>query len=172
MNEVNTTSNSISTNKVKHFQVVEGSNYKVTDSYGNEYIIDFDHFQKLNQSLFFGEGEFTTINNIVINKKYIFKIEPTRELTEAQAKAAEEKAMEYRKQEDRKNDLARIKNNFDVEFFNQKYGADKWVRWNHFNRQIHVHVINEDDMKASWSAFEKQYPKEAEEIKNYESTGS
>ena len=169
MNEVNTTSNSISTNKVKHFQVIEGSNYKVTDSYGNEYIIDFDHFQKLNQSLFFGEGEFTTINNIVINKKYIFKIEPTRELTEAQAKAAEQRAMEFKRVEDRKSDLARMKQNFDVKFYDDKFGKDGWSL---YRIKANTRLIGEAEMKESWDAFEKQYPKEAEEIKNHESTRS
>lgn len=66
------------------FKIVQGSNYLITDSYENEYIVEFDQFKNIANNLFKIDADFITINNIIINKKYIFKIEPTWKLTNEQ----------------------------------------------------------------------------------------
>lgn len=76
----------------KFFKVVEDSNYKITDSYNNEYVVTFQQFKEILNSIFLSENQFVTINNTIINKKYVYKIEPTSCLTE------EEEAKRTKKQ--------------------------------------------------------------------------
>lgn len=110
----------------KKFKVKEGSNYKIIDSFQNEYVIDYTHFQNLNNSLFFGEGDFTTINNDIINKRYIYRITPTDEKTEVQKDRGtqiEEEKLKAKKQDD--EEFAKYAS-FRKEWLDKKYGENKW----------------------------------------------
>lgn len=163
-NEIATSSSQVST-QVKHFKVHEGSNYKVVMKYGREEVISWDHFQSLSKKLFADGMKFTTVNDIIVQVDDIRMIEPTKEKTERQKKKSEIAAAEARKIQDRADYLTKMKQCFDVGFFNAKFGADTWIRLNSSNRRSSKHVINQDDIQECWSAFETQYPNEASEIK-------
>jgi len=64
-----------------YFTIKEGSNYKVIDSYNVHYVIEFEQFKKLTNAIFNADVEFVTINNQILNKRFIYKIEPTEEKT-------------------------------------------------------------------------------------------
>lgn len=143
----------INTKNERSFQIVQGSNYKVTDSYGNEYIIDFNHFQKLSNAVFNGEGEFTTINNTIINKRYIFKIEPTKELTDKQRQEKEAKQEQIRLEKSKKDEISKQFDIFRVGYLNKKYGKDNW--------NLMKVMLNEALTKEIWNKFKELYPKES-----------
>lgn len=150
----------------KHFEVVENSNYKVTDSYQNEYIISFDHFQKLSQALFFGEGDFTTINNTVVNKRYIFKIEPTKEKTEKQKKEEELLKKNLKAEEDYRLSLFALKKNFDIKYYDEIYGQGNWKLFPTplFGKNNNEKIISTTDRLNCSKAFAKNHPQESQEI--------
>jgi len=63
------------------FKLIEGAKYKVIDSYGKEYIVEFEHFKRLANAIFRDGAEFITVNDVIINTRYIYKIEPVKEKT-------------------------------------------------------------------------------------------
>jgi hypothetical protein len=65
-----------------YFKMEENSNYLVTDSYKNEYVIKYKQFEKMAKLLFDVGVDFITVNNIILNKRYIYKIEPTKKETQ------------------------------------------------------------------------------------------
>lgn len=164
MNNVKTTENTqLSTQARTFFEIIEGSNYLVRMTYDENEIISFEQFKKLANALFKGSSDFVTVNGVIVQKKDIRMIKPTKELTKEQAKEAERKALEYRKLETRKDELSKLKTRFDFEFFNEKYGAGKWVRYRFGNKGNEI-LLSEKDFKEANEAFEKQYPQENEEI--------
>lgn len=111
----------------KHFKVVENSNYLVVDSYKNEYVISHSHFLSL-VNLLGEEGvEFITLGNAIVNKRYIYKIEPTNRITpEEEIAKVEQKLIEEQQAKDntkREDEYMR----FSVEFMDKKYrGRGNW----------------------------------------------
>lgn len=65
------------------FKLKEGSNYKIIDTYREEYIVEFEQFKKILLKINDG-NEFVTVNDEIINRSKIYKIEPTNELTHEQ----------------------------------------------------------------------------------------
>lgn len=159
-------SNEITTGGEKKvfFSVKEGSNYKVLMTYDREEVIEFDQYKKLVNVINNVEVQFLTINQRIVNKSTIIDISPTTDLTVIQKKAAEEKAMKYKKAKDREDELQRIKNNFDVEFFNNKYGVGKWKRYAFGINRGDDLILTEKDLKDCIEAFKAQYPQEYREI--------
>lgn len=82
--------NGLSTGET-HFKLIEGSDYVITDSLKNRYIIRFEVFKKMMVSLFSAGVEFITINNTILNKRFIYKIEPVRKENKSIRQLAEEK---------------------------------------------------------------------------------
>lgn len=107
----------------KHFKVVENSNYLVVDSYKNEYVISYSHFVSL-VNLLAEEGvEFITLGNTIINKRYIYKIEPTKKSTleEQTAKEAQKLLEEQQAKDDMKREDEYMR--FSVNFMDKRYGG-------------------------------------------------
>ena len=75
----------------KFFEIKEGSNYLITDSFNREEIVEFEQFQKISKSLFTTDADFITINNNILHRRYIYRIEPTKKLTEKQKKENDKK---------------------------------------------------------------------------------
>lgn len=172
MNQVNTRNdldNFVATLKKtgKFFDIQEGSNYVVMTSFDRQYVIEFEQAMLIIKNLFGTEADFITVNNTILNKKYVQCIEPTKELTKKQADEAERKALEARRIEDRKEELLKIKNNFDVEFFNKRYGAGKWKRYAFgLNRNDEL-ILSEKDLKDCSEAFKSEHPSEYAEIEKF-----
>jgi len=138
-----------------HFKVQEGSNYKITDSYEKEYVIDYDHFVKLLPKLVASENQFITINDSVVNKRYIYKVEPTRERTwEQQMVAGKERA--YSGYSEDENRLKK----FQVEYFDKKFGENKWVRFGSKPFQDARTALAPEDITESIKAYQEQQAKE------------
>lgn len=146
------------------FEIHQGSNYKFIDSYQKEYIVDFEQFQRIMKNLVDTEADLITINDKFLSRRFIYLIEPTKELTKKQADEAERKAMEYRRVKDREDELQKIKNNFDVEFFNNKYGVGKWKRYAFGINRGDELILTEKDLKDCLEAFKIKYPSEYQEI--------
>ena len=150
--------------KEMSFEIHEGSNYKFIDSYQKEYIVDYKQFRRIMKNLVDTEADLITINDKFLSRRFIYLIEPTKELTKKQADEAKKKAMEYRKQKDREDELQKIKNNFDVEFFNNKYGVGKWKRYAFGINRGDELILTEKDLKECAEAFKVKYPQENKEI--------
>lgn len=148
----------------KFFDIQDGSNYVVMTSFDRHYIIEFEQAMLIIKNLFGTEADFVTVNNTILNKKYIQCIEPTKELTKKQSEEAERKAMEYRRVKDREDELQKIKNNFDVEFFNNKYGVGKWKRYAFGINRGDELILTEKDLKDCLETFKTKYPQEYQEI--------
>ena len=78
------TSITTNTESAKSFKLVEGSNYKIIDSFKCEYIVDFQQFQRIAKALFKDNAEMVTINEDIVGTKFIYKITPTTEKTSAE----------------------------------------------------------------------------------------
>jgi len=100
--------NGINTPTIKKvfFEIAEGSNYKITDSFMKEEVIEFEQFQKFAQVLFNSDVDFLTINSRILNRRYIYDISPTDEPTNKQKKAREEKAKLKAKKEKEQEEQA------------------------------------------------------------------
>jgi hypothetical protein len=61
--------------KAKHFKIIEGE-YLIVTSFMDEHIVSFKQFQSIANSLFQGDADFITVNNTILNRKHIYKIEP------------------------------------------------------------------------------------------------
>lgn len=72
---------STQTKKKKHFEIVEGSNYKLIDVYKEEYVVEYDQFLNILKSIQEGK-EFVTVNKEILSRSKIYKIKPTLEKTE------------------------------------------------------------------------------------------
>lgn len=80
-----TTSNMPLAKKQKRFfEIEQGSNYLIATSFNQEYIVEFEQFQNISNNLFNTDADFITINKSIIQRKYIQKIEPTKQLTPKQ----------------------------------------------------------------------------------------
>lgn len=148
----------------KFFDIQDGSNYVVMTSFDRHYIIEFEQAMLIIKNLFGTEADFVTVNNTILNKKYIQCIEPTKELTKKQSEEAEKKAMEFRKLENRREELTKLKNAFDQEYFNKKYGVGKWKRYAFGINRGDELILTEKDFSDVNEAFKKQYPQEDKEI--------
>lgn len=142
------------------FEVEKDSNYRVRMTYGEEEIISFEQFQKLSNAIFNGQGDFITINKRIVQKKDIRMIEPTQEKTKKEKELREQQLDDITRIETEKNKWIKVKDKFSTNFFNEKFGKDKW---SHFpNRRGFTHVTP-DVWKACWEAFIVKYP-EADKI--------
>lgn len=68
----------------KFFELKQGSNYMITTTYKEEYVVEFDQFLNIAESLQKTNIDFVTINQTILNKSKIYKIEPTHLRTEAE----------------------------------------------------------------------------------------
>lgn len=157
--------NNIATKDKKFFfEVEEGSNYKVRMTYDEEEIITFEQFQKLSMAIFQGQGDFVTINKRIVQKRDIRMIEPTKELTVKQKEEREERQYKIAQLQHRKDELERLKRNFKFDYMNKKYGVGKWVEYRFgLGNKDKQTTTNEDYIEIN-KLFDKQYPKEAQEI--------
>ena len=149
------------------FKVKENSNYQVMLSYDRSEIIEPMQFTKLANVLNKTEHVFVTINNRIVKKDSIIDIAPTTKKT-IQQKEEIEKAKRLKDEEDeRAEKLVQIKEKFDTDFFNSKYGAGKWRRLPAFkNKPTSQHVLNTEDWKACNLAFEKSNKEKSKELDN------
>src|SRR5690606_4093555 len=109
----------------KFFDIQEGSNYVLMTSFDRQYVMEFEQAMLVIHSVFGSEADFITVNNTILNKKYIQCIEPTQELTTKQKEERKKKNEELAKIEKRKEELMSLKRNFDAEFYNKKFGVDE-----------------------------------------------
>lgn len=72
------------------FEVEEGSNYAIYMTYEKKEVITFEQFKKLVTTLFKSGGDYIAINKIIVQKKDIRMLEPTRELTREQKRKRED----------------------------------------------------------------------------------
>lgn len=156
--------NQIQTKNTTSFKLHEGSNYKVIMTYDREEVIKFEDFKKLAKILFAGSQVFVTVNDIIVQIKDIRILEPTKEKTLPEKKELENERLTKERVERRKLELEKIKNSFDVEFYNAIYGEGNWRPYPAFNKDSKEKVLTEGDRTDCWNAFEKQYPDEAKEI--------
>lgn len=70
-----------------YFNLVEGSNYKITQINRKEHVVEFEQFKKLAAALNDPDTLFVTINNGFVNKNRIEDIYPTKALTEKEEMA-------------------------------------------------------------------------------------
>lgn len=158
MNEISTT------NKQTFFTVKEDSNYKVMLTYDREEVIEYEQFKKLALVLNDNSTPFVTINQRIVNKTTILDIAPTKELTEKQRQIRAEREAEAKAIQDHKDELTKLKHAFDVQFFNGKYGENKWARYAMFRKDENIHILTADDMAECWDEFAKTHPSQAKEI--------
>ena len=157
----------VTENKV-FFSVKENRNYKVLMTYDREEVIEFAQYKKLMTVLNSAEVLFLTINQRVVNKTTIIDISPTSERTAGQKAEIEKENAEKKKQADFKSGLEKLKTNFDVQFFNARFGMGKWKRYDiKFGKPDSKLVLTEQDLKDSWKAFKKAYPEEASNIEKF-----
>lgn len=154
-------------NQKVFFTVKEDSNYKVMMTYDREEIIEYGQFVKLFKTLNAAEVVFVTINQRVVNKSTIIDISPTNERTKAEKEILEKKNAQEKREQMHRESLAKLKEMFNFEFFNEKYGKGNWKRFTFaFDKDKHKHILTEGDIQGAWVAFKKKYPAEAKEIED------
>lgn len=146
-----------------YFRIVEGSNYKLITSFQDEYIIEYGLFQKLAKAILNKDIEFVTVYEALINKRYIYLLEPTKDKTIDQRKRIEKRKDEAAKREARRREISEQKRRSDVEYYNEKYGVDNWsllqIMVDQRGNQIaKKHRITAQDMKEATDYFRKKYP--------------
>lgn len=145
------------------FKVHENSNYKVIMTYDKVEIITSAQFKKLALVLFKGETTFVTINDSIVQVKDIRIIEPTEELTESRKDEIRKSKEEQEAKANEKYRIAGLINKYGTDYFNSKYGKDKWATF----------AVSENETKVSiedWEEVERQFFIKNPELKKvYES---
>jgi hypothetical protein len=150
MNEINTDSKPV-------FQFQEESNYMVRTSFGHEYIVESSHAKKIMAVLFAGEVDFLTINNSVINKRYIQVIEPTKQKT---SKEIEDRVAVDRQEEELKNEKLRLEKHymeFRCDFLDNRYGEGNWILFPLRSLPDKI-VVTANDLREVKLRFNKEFP--------------
>lgn len=148
------------------FQVKEGSNYKVILTFDREEIITFDQFQRLANAIFQTEAVFVTINYKIVQVKDIRMIEPTTDRTQKQREQDQVEAAERKKIEDRRNELAKIFNDFKIKKLNLAYGEGRWTTYllPKMIKGSDKVVVSTDILKQISDDFTQKHPDIAAEI--------
>lgn len=159
--------NNIATKDKKFFfEVEEGSNYIVKMTYDKDEVITFEQFQKLSMAIFQGQGDFVTINKVIVQKRDIRMIEPTLKLTAKQEAERDERNARLAKLQNRKDELEKLMRSFKVEYMNKKYGEGNWVEFHFGGRNKDKATITNEDYIEINKQFDEKYPEEAKEIKS------
>lgn len=165
-NQIATTNNNQITHSGKFFfRVEEGSNYAITTSFNRVYIVEFEQAQNIMNSIFNTEADFITVNQTVLNRRYVQSIEPTKEKTEKQEEEIIKKRNEERKREQVKDDLLKLKRSSDVAYFNETYGVGSWLWFDNSlpsygRRNRNKHIITVKDRRDAEESFKANHPEE------------
>lgn len=116
----------VNTAKQNFFEVEKGSNYEVTLTYGKIEIVEFEQFQKIATAIFKGQGDFVTVNKIIVQKKDIRMISPTKQLTTKQEKDRESRESNKALKKAQQEKINAEQTKFKVQFFDTKYGKGNW----------------------------------------------
>lgn len=85
------------------FKLIEGSDYQIIDSHKVVYKIGFEQFKKTMTLLFDAGVDFITINNVILNKRFIYKIEPVIKKVLSTEEIAEKRYYSQRRSSDFKS---------------------------------------------------------------------
>jgi hypothetical protein len=147
MNEIQTQ------NKKTFYKLVEG-NYKITLINKREFVVELEQYKKLMSMLNNETVIFVSINDSIVNKHRIDMIDPTKELTPSEQveelnkkKVHQEEINKYTEEEEIRISKEEQSKELEKQFFNNKYGVNKWTKWaNPFGKEDR-HIVNADDRK-------------------------
>lgn len=144
----------INTKQKRFFDIVKGSNYKVIDSFGVEYVVEFEQFQNIARNLFETDADFLTVNYEVLQKRYIYRITPTTEKTEKQKVQSKQKKARQADIADRKLELEKLKHKFDIKYYDKKFGKGKWQLYPVTQDR---YTITAKDRSECWNTFKTKH---------------
>lgn len=153
------------------FKVIKGSNYKIVDSFQKEYVIGYDEFLRVSKAIFKDGVDFVTVGDRIINSKYVYLIEPTKEKTFAEKEIIKQKEEAEKQKEARKYELLGVKKAFDLKYWDNVYGKNKWKAYRGFGSKFdkNIHILDKQDFKDCQEAFMKEHPELLNENKNRQS---
>lgn len=166
-NQIATTNSNQITHSGKIFFTTEkDSNYAITTSFNVTYVVEYDQARNIMHSIFNTDADFITVNQTVLNRRYVQSIEPTKERTTNQKLEIEQKEMERKKEQKRKEDLLQLKRASDTKFYNEKYGEGQWTFLkSKLSQNSSQRVIDANDIKEAWVYFQTAFPSESKEVK-------
>lgn len=165
-NQIATTNSNQITHSGKIFFTTEkDSNYAITTSFNVTYVVEYDQARNIMHSIFNTEADFITVNQTVLNRRYVQSIEPTKEKTEKQKEEDIKKRNKERKREQAKDDLLKLKRSSDVAYLNEKYGVGNWLWFRSGlglkrNSDRNKHIVSIQDRKDAEKSFKANHPEE------------
>lgn len=147
------------------FQLVKGSNYKITDSFQKEFVVSFDEFVRISKAIFKDATEFVTVGNRILNARYVYMVEPTKELTDDQKKEKNDRAMKIGELKHQVDVLEEEMNTWKKEKMDEKFGADQWSVRTHMTELMAFSKTYWDLNKDKWEEVTKLHT-QIEELSN------
>lgn len=108
------------------FQLVEGSNYKIIDSYKVEYVVDFAQFKRIAHAIFKTEADAVTINDEILFRRFIYKIMPTKDGTPSETEAANARKVAEKLKYEQNTVVADRWFGFCADWMDIRFGKGKW----------------------------------------------
>ena len=126
------------------FQLIEGSNYKVIDSYKVEYVVDFAQFKRIAHAVFKTEADAVTINDEILFRRFIYKIMPTKDKTPSEAKLADAKKEDEANRYQSNTVVANKWLTFSDNWMDNKFGVCQWKSKVPYLKQIREDYENQN----------------------------
>lgn len=112
--------------KGNSFRLVDGSNYKITDSFQREFVVNFEEFVRISKAIFKDKTQFVTVGNRILNARYVYMVEPTKELTDLEKKKNFDKAEKIGKLKNRISTMELELSYWKKKKMDEKFGKDGW----------------------------------------------
>lgn len=152
-------------NKGLSFQLIKGSNYKITDSFQKEYVVDYEEFLRISRAIFKEGTEFVTVGKRILNARYVYMIEPTKEPTETQRKDSVDRANKIEILKGKIDKLEAEMNLWKKEKMDEKFGADQWSIRTHMMELMAFSKAYWDLNRDKWEEVTKLH-QQIEELSN------